>query len=155
MYSKDEAKQLRKNFWDDFGYYSRRLPELKGQNKKWMLYNTKIKHVELKFEVERKHIQVILEVNHRSETQRLDVFGQLEQYKSIIEEIYGGSLIWDFVYTLPENKDVCRIYCETTEYDFHKQEQWPAIFRYLSTNMLRLEEAFVEIKDLIRLPESF
>ena len=154
MYSKDEAKQLRKDFWDDFGYYSRRLPELKGQNKKWILYNTKIKHLELKFEVERKRVQVMMEVNHRNESHRLDVFGQLEQYKKIIEEQFGSPLTWELIYPLSENKDVCRIYCERTDLDFYNREQWPTIFRYLSINMLNMERAFLEIKDIIQIPES-
>lgn len=152
MYNREEAKQLRLDFWTGFGYYSRNLPHLQSQNKKWILYNTKIKNLELKFELERCTARVILEVNHKREDFRLDVFEQIQQYKTIVEDAFTKALIWDYVYTLPTQKEVCRIYCEKDSFDFHKREHWPAIYTYLSTQMIKMEAVFHEIKDFIQPP---
>lgn len=154
MYNREEAKQLRLDFWNGFGYYSRNLSHLKSQNNKWVLYHTKIKNLELKFELERFTARVILEINHRNENLRLDMFEQIQQYKTVVEETFGEALIWDYVYTLPTQKEVCRIYCEKDTFDFHKREHWPAIYQYLSAHMIKMEAAFYEIKDFIQPPSN-
>lgn len=148
MYSKEEARTLRRDFWEGFGNYSKRLKHLRQQNKKWILYNTGIKHVELKFELDRNLVRVMLELNHRSESDRLEMFERLEKYGGIIEEICGD-LTWDFLFVLPTGKEVCRVYTQSTEWDFYKRSQWPLLYEFMARNMIRLELAFQEIKDFI------
>ena len=63
MYSKEELKQLKKEFWEGFGTYCSEIPALKRRKSKFMLYNTKMKGVELKFDATRDGAFVILEVN--------------------------------------------------------------------------------------------
>ncbi len=154
MYSKEEAKQLKKDFWDGFGRYSRRLKYLKQQNKKWILYNTGIKHLELKFYVERNHMGVMMEVNHRSESTRIEIYSQLDMYKKIIEETFGAPLTWDYLFTNETGKEVCRIYTQTEGFDYHKKENWPEMYEYMANNMIQMERAFKEVKDFIQLPET-
>lgn len=80
----------------------------------------------------------------------MDIYEQIQRYKTVVEDAFGESLIWDYVYTLTTNKEVCRIYCENTRYDFHKREHWPDIYKYLSTQMIKMENVFHEIKDFIQ-----
>ena len=60
MYSKEELKQLKKEFWEGFGTYCSLIPALKRRKSKFMLYNTKMKGVELKFDATRTGASVIL-----------------------------------------------------------------------------------------------
>lgn len=152
MYNREEAKQLRKDFWNGFGYFSRRLSYLRRQNKKWILYNTKIKNLELKFELERNTARVILEINHRNENHRLAVFEQLQSYKSIMEEAFGETLIWEYLYTMPTGKEVCRIFYEKGGFDFHVRQQWPDIYRFFTAYMIKMETAFKEVNEFIQPP---
>ena len=59
MYSKAEASQIRRQFWIKFDEYSR--PYL-GKNGKWMTYNTGIKDLVLKFDINRSYARVMLAV---------------------------------------------------------------------------------------------
>jgi hypothetical protein len=47
---------------------------------------------------------------------------------------------------------VCRVYCQR-EADLYNQEQWPDVFRFLIDNMMRMEEAFLEVKDFLKYDE--
>ena len=67
MYSKDELKKLKVEFWESFAAYCEVQPYLRRRRKMWVLYNTKVKGMELKFDVNRNGAYVILEVNHRQE----------------------------------------------------------------------------------------
>lgn len=153
MYNKEEAKQLRIDFWNDFAIYSKQLDYLKPQRGRWMMYYTGIKHVVLKFDVERHVIRVALELNHRREVHRLEVYEQLEKYKAIINEAFGEGLIWDYVYTTSSGNEVCRLYVESDAFDFHKREHWKSMFVFMGDNMIKLEEAFKDIKDFIVIPQ--
>ena len=80
MYSKDELKQLKKDFWEGFGLFCANHPVLGKRKSKFMLYNTKMKGVELKFDANREGAFVILEFNHSSETDRLSKYEQFERF---------------------------------------------------------------------------
>ena len=110
MYSKDELKLLKKDFWEGFGIYCSNHPVLGKRKSKFMLYNTKMKGVELKFDANREGAFVILELNSPKEEDRLNRYEQFEKYKAVMEENFPGRLIWDFAYKLETGHEVCRIY---------------------------------------------
>ena len=86
MYSKDELKNLKLEFWESFAAYCEVQPYLRGRKKMWTLYDTKVKGVELKFDISRNGAYVILEVNHRSEELRLEMYERLTWYKEMLEQ---------------------------------------------------------------------
>ena len=47
MYSKDELRKLKTEFWESFAAYCEVQPYLRRRRKMWVLYNTKVKGVEL------------------------------------------------------------------------------------------------------------
>ena len=150
MYTKEEAKQLRKEFWILFGKRCSIVPELMGKKKKWVLYDTKISGLDLKFEVERESVMVMIELNRKNEAKRLDMFEKLLQYKRILESGFDGGLTWDFLYVRNAGEEVCRIYREQAGFDIHRKNQWPDIFNFLIENMLKLENNFMEIRDILK-----
>jgi hypothetical protein len=149
MYSKDEEKLLRKEFWIVFARRCEIVPELKYKKKKWVLYDTGLSGIDLKFEVTRKEAMVMVEINSKQETRRLEIFETMQNYRLLLEDGFNEPLIWDFCYTRDSGEEVCRIYTSLPEVDFHRQNQWPDIFNFLIDNMLILENNFMEIKDAL------
>ena len=43
MYSKDELKNLKLEFWESFAAFCEVQPYLRGRKKTWVLYDTKVK----------------------------------------------------------------------------------------------------------------
>ena len=149
MFSKEEAKELRQLFWHKLENRTRRLPGQKGKKINWIFDETGVKGLDLRFDINRQRAIVALEINHRSEERRLYLYEKLEACKSIIESIYGGSLTWDYVYTKDEGRDVCRVYEEMAPADLYQQEQWPEVMKFMIDRMIRLEKAFLEVKDFL------
>jgi hypothetical protein len=146
MYSKEEVKQLKKEFWEGFGVYCSQIPELKRRKSKFMLYNTKMKGVELKFDATRDGAFVILEFNHSNSTLRLEKYEQFEQYKIIMEKQFPNGLIWDFAYIRDCGTEVCRIYTSKTGIDLHRRIQWMEFYQFMSAEMMKLEKSFIKVK---------
>ena len=105
MYSKDELKNLKLEFWESFAAFCEVQPYLRGRKKIWTLYDTKVKGVELKFDATREGAFVILEVNHRGEEARLEMFERLTWYKDTLETDFPEGLTWDICFcVIPENR---------------------------------------------------
>ncbi len=149
MYTKEEARQLKKEFWEGFGVYCSNIPALKRRKSKFMLYNTKMKGVELKFDATREGASVILEINHNDNVKRFELYEKFELYKSIMEKNFPEGLIWDFAFVRECGSEVCRIYTQKTGIDIHRRNQWMEFYEYLSSDMLKLEKAFRRVKEAI------
>ncbi|VBB46925.1 conserved hypothetical protein [uncultured Paludibacter sp.] len=149
MYTKDELKQLKKEFWEGFGVFCSNHPVLGKRKSKFMLYNTKMKGVELKFDANRDGAFVILELNHPDETKRLETYEQFERYKALMEEDFPQGLIWNFAYVRETGNEVCRIYSQKSGIDIHRRNNWMEFYRFMSEEMLKLEKAFRNVKDVI------
>lgn len=151
MYSREEAKKLRLEFWEQFGRRCEAHPLLRHKRKKWMLHRTKIKGVVLRFEAGRENAMVMLELNHKNENKRLKAFEILERYKPILEDGFDEGLIWEFYHQREDSgQEVCRIFTTLESVDLHRQNQWPDIFNFFIENMVKLEENFLQIRDVLK-----
>jgi len=150
MYSKDELKQLKVEFWESFASFCDVQPYLIGRKKMWVLYDTKIKGVELKFDATRQGACVILEVNHRSEEQRLEMFERLTWYKDALEQDFPEGLIWDICFVRETGKQVARIYASKEGIDFHRRSDWGDFFGFMAKQMFVLERNLMQIAEYLR-----
>ena len=149
MYSKEELKQLKKEFWEGFGTYCSLIPALKRRKSKFMLYNTKMKGVELKFDATRTGASVILEINLSNTNQRLEKYEKFLLSKTIMEKQFPMGLIWDPSYIRECGTEVSRIYTDKNDIDLHRRIQWIEFYKFMSSEMLKLEKAFKVVKEMI------
>lgn len=150
MYNnKEEAKAIRLEFWDKLNNRTRRLPAQKGRKIFWIFDKTGIKGLDLRFDVDRKKAQVALEINHSNEDRRLVLYEKLLACKSIFESEFGEPLTWDYVYEKETGEQVCRVYSEQSG-DINNQELWSQMIYFLIDRMVRLEKAFLEVKDYLQ-----
>lgn len=150
MYSKEELKALKREFWESFDAFCRVQPALKRRRKMWVLYDTKVKGTELKFDVGRRGVLVALEINRRQEEDRLAVFDKLTACKERLEAGFPDGLIWDRHYELETGRPVCRIYTGCDGIDLHRRSDWGSFFTFMAQNMYRLERNFLALADFLR-----
>ncbi len=149
MFSKEEAKELRLEFWRKLDNRTRRLPGQSGRKRKWISDRTDIKGLDLRFDVDREKAIVALEINNKQEEKRLELYERLESCKTIFETTFGKHLTWDYLYEKPTGKHVCRVYVEMKA-DLYEVKEWPKVSYFLIDNMMRLEKAFLEVKDYLK-----
>lgn len=150
MYSKDELKNLKLEFWESFAAFCEVQPYLRGRKKIWTLYDTKVKGVELKFDATREGAFVILEVNHKGEEARLEMFERLTWYKDTLEMDFPEGLTWDICFVRDTGKQVARIYTSKSGIDFHRRQDWGEFFSFMASQMYLLERNFMSIAEYLR-----
>ena len=94
MFTKEEKRAHAQKFWSQFDQFCDTIPDLAWRKKRWILHDTKISHIDLKFDAGRNSVMVALELNHKSEHRRLLVYELLERYRIIIGEGFNGKLIF-------------------------------------------------------------
>lgn len=141
MFSKEEAQRIKKEFWITF---SEEYP------RKWLLYNTKIKDVSLKFYIDNKKAQVLLEIEPKDEKNRIIYYEKIESLKTILLEEYLPDAIFERNLYLENGKAVSRIWVEKLNVSSNNRNTWPEVFDFFNEKMDALERFFYEYEDYIK-----
>ena len=109
MFSKEESKRIRQEFWTAFG---------KSFPRKWILYNTKIKDLSFKFHFDRKSARVSIDIEDVDPEWRLYYFEKWESLKSLMQQEIEG-LQFDLYHELENGKQIASIYTELKNVSIH------------------------------------
>lgn len=140
MYSREESKKVRQEFWTEFG---------KEYPRKWILYNTKIREIQLKFTFTTKFAQVSLDVASPDEIVQEYYCEKLTALKNVFISEYLPSALLEENHLLPEGKAVCRAYVQLDGVNIHRQKDWPLVREFLYQHMARLEQFFLDFRDYL------
>jgi len=141
MFSKEESKRIRQEFWTSLG---------KAYPRNWVLYNTKIKDVSLKFTFTTKKAEVSIDIEPWDDLIREYYYDKLVSLKNLLTTDYIADIIYDPTYKLDNGKIISRVYCQLQEVSIHNKNSWPQTMEFLYTKMDLLETFFIEYKDFIK-----
>jgi hypothetical protein len=141
LFSKEESRQLKQDFWTSFG---------KSFPRKWLLYNTKIKGLSLKFHFDTKSALIALDLEDDLEN-RINCWEKLVALKNILHNDYLQDAIYKEEYYLENGKEISRIYLPLEQkVSIHNKNTWRDVMEFFSTNMIMFEAFFEEYQDIIR-----
>ena len=141
MFSKEEALQIKKDFWIAFAAEYPR---------KWLLYNTKIKDVTFKFYVDNKKAQVLLDIEPKDENKRIIYYEKVESLKNILLEDYLEDAIFERNFYLENGKVISRIWVEKAGISINNKNTWPEVFDFFAEKMDAFERFLYENEDYIK-----
>ncbi len=148
MYSKEEARLLKQEFWTTFGKWS--LKKRKSLNKgKWLLNHTGVKGYRFKFEEENKTVCVCLEIIDDNRVIREIRYEKLLLIKPLLDEALDNKLIWDKEFISSPQRAIIRVYIQKKGLTINNRNHWPEIFSFFFDNMSTLEKIFEEYKELL------
>jgi len=140
MFSKEESRILRHEFWTSFG---------KSFPRKWILYDTKIKGFSFKFHFDTKKALVSLDLEDDLEN-RIKYWDKLQALKSIIKENYLPDAIFEECYILENYKEISRIYLPLNKkVSIHNKNTWQEVMLFLNEHMALFEAFFNDYKDFL------
>ena len=140
MFSKEESRLLRQEFWTSFG---------KSFPRKWILYNTKIKGFSFKFHFDNKTALVTLDLEDNLEN-RINYWEKLLSLKAIILNDYLPNAVFDEVFFLDNEKEISRIYVLLDKkVSIHDKNTWQEVMVFFNENMSLFEAFFEEYRDIL------
>jgi len=150
MYSKEEAKEIREEFWDRFKNYSSLRRKQKKLPANWLLTRTGVKAMNLKFHVDNDVAQVGIDLETRNMDKRIELYEKLESLKKVLEDAMQTGMNWELDYIRENGKSVSRIYVEKEGINIYNKQTWGEAFKFMYVNMMRLERFYEEYRDYIK-----
>lgn len=147
MFSKEEKTALTERFWAEL---KRKSKQKIGKRHSWVLQNTGIKGIQLKFEVSRSAAFVLLQCYASSVEKREWIYDILQQYHIVIADIAELMPTWDKHGQLLELDGMPSVYYKLDEVDYLQEKYWDSIHHFFIQRMTLLEKAFLEIKDVLK-----
>ncbi|MFD2727731.1 DUF4268 domain-containing protein [Hyunsoonleella rubra] len=140
MFSKEESRILRQEFWTSFG---------KSFPRKWILYNTKLKGLSFKFHFDTKKALVALDLEDDLEF-RIKYWEKLVALKSILMDDYLPDAIFEETYFLKNGKEISRVYVALEQkVSIHNKNSWREVMEFFNETMSLFEDFFMEYKEVI------
>ena len=140
MFSKEESRILRQEFWTSFG---------KSFPRKWILYDTKIKGFSFKFHFDTKLALVTLDLEDDLEN-RITYWEKLQSLKSILTNDYVPGVIFEEEFYLDNGKEISRIYLPLEQkVSIHNKNTWRDVMVFFNETMGKFEDFFEEYRDIL------
>jgi hypothetical protein len=140
MYTKQEASQLRQQFWTSFGMYMAPLSSATGMKVSWLNYKTGEKHIYFRMHADNRSGFIGVEITHPDRSMRLLYFEQFKQLRKLLEASTGESWTWIESATDDHGKEISRIYTAITGVNIFRRETWPELISFFKPRIMALDE---------------
>ncbi len=150
MYSKEEAKQIRVEFWEQFRDFTNRRRKNKGRTGKWILDKTGINALNLKFHFDKNEAIVGIDIETRNMERRLEMYEKLEGLRNQVNQALGEKTRWELEYVRENNKPISRVFVSIQDVSIFDRSTWNRVNMFFFDRMTALEDVFNEYRDYLR-----
>ncbi len=146
MYSKQEASNLKQEFWTAFGQYMSPVLSAEGEKVNWVNYKTGEKNISFRMTADNKRAGIAIELTHKDRDIQQLYYEQFQQLKKFLLASAGEEWHWQLHSTDEYGKTVSRIYQEKAGLSIFKKEDWPALISFFKQRMIALDEFWSNVK---------
>lgn len=147
MYGKQEASQLRKNFWTSFGQYMK--PILNADDKKvnWLNYKTGIKHLYFRMDAGNNQAMIAIELRHPDPGLQQLYFEKFRQLEKFFHKTVGEKWNWQLHIADEDGRVISRIYKSINGVNIFNTADWPLIISFLKPRIMALDNFWNTVKE--------
>jgi hypothetical protein len=145
VYSKQEASQLRQEFWKTFGQYMSPVLSSEGEKVNWVNYKTGEKNIVVRATAANKSAEIALELNHPDPLIQQIYFEHLEKLKQVFEETVGEGWTWS-LHVEEEGKVFSKVFTTLEGVSIFRKEDWPALISFFKPRLIALDEFWNMVK---------
>ena len=146
MYSRNEAAQLKKEFWTAFGQYMAPVQSAEGEKVSWANYKTGEKNIFFRLHADFEKASVSIELTHNDARLQQLYYAHFLSLKDVFTETVGGDWKWRLHVADDYGKTVSRIFIEVRQVSVYKKEDWPQLISFFKTKIIALDEFWSNVK---------
>ena len=147
MYSKEESRSLRREFWTSFGVYMKKYNKVYQGKINWVNYKTKCKDIYFRLDVTKKKASFSFDLQHRDTGMRELFYEQFTELKAVINDSFENELTWVSEFET-EHGTSSRIYTELENVSVFNKNDWHDVFPFLEKNIVSAHEFWNEFSDI-------
>ena len=142
MFTKNEAKLLRQEFWTSFG---------KSFPREWILYNTNVKGLSFKFHFDTQTAYVALCIDMEP-TKQQTYWNQILSLKSILEKDFLPQAKFEECFQVSDAKILSAVYVSIdSKVSVHNKSTWRSTMEFFNKTMIKFEAFYTEYENTIKI----
>ena len=146
MYTRQQAAQLRQEFWTTFGRYMAPVLSAEGEYINWINYKTGEKGIRFQMQADNKKASIAIEITIADKEIQQLYFEHFAQLKKIFTEIMQEEWQWVLHATNEEGKTISKIYKELHNISVFKKEDWPELISFFKRHIIALDTFWSNVK---------
>ncbi|RIJ41847.1 DUF4268 domain-containing protein [Pontibacter oryzae] len=146
MYTRDQASQLRQQFWTTFGLYLSPQLSAEGWKVNWVNYKTGVKDIYFRMNADSKRAYIAIELSHPDVEMQELLFDQFLEHKTMLHAVLGEEWEWVLHSTDESGRIVSRIYKDLSPVNVFNKEDWPSLISFLKPRIIALDEFWSDAK---------
>lgn len=146
MYSKQEAAQLKQEFWTAFGQYMSPVLSAEGEKVNWVNYKTGEKDIRFRMTVDNRHAEIGIEISHKDHGIQQLYFEQFRELKKFLDAATAEEWQWTLHQSDEWGRTVSRIGTDLEGVSVFKKEDWPRLISFFKQRMVALDAFWSNVK---------
>lgn len=148
MFSKEEKKNNKLQFWSKLEDQMLRLKNPHGSKVNWMSYNTRINHLYFRMEADESAARLCIDLQFPDAGVREVYWDQFEEFKEILNDRFKGKLIWLKEFEHENGKTISRIFLEKNDVNINNKADWDKMHLFLKLSFVKLDQFWDEFSDV-------
>lgn len=140
MYSKEQASQVRQEFWTVFGRYISPQPSADGLKINWINYKTGVRNVSFKMRAENRSASIAIEINHPDEGIRMLIYEQFLEFRKFFTDTMNEEWDWEPEVRDENGRTLARIRMTLEGRSIYRKEDWPDLISFFRPRITRMDE---------------
>ena len=149
MLSKEEAKNMRVEFWSRLEDQMSKIRNPHGSKVNWMNYNTGIRHLYFRMEADQEGARLCIDLQFADEGIRELYFEQFQEFKNLLNDRFKD-LKWYADWDHWNGKKISRIAMEKEGCQLYNRDDWDKMHLFLKVNFKKLDEFWDEFGEVFR-----
>ena len=149
MFSKEEAKELKLEFWNRLEEQMSKIRNPYGSKVNWMSYNTGIKHLYFRMEADENGCRLCIDLQFKDKDIREIFYQQFQEFENMLNDTFKG-LKWYEEYEHWNGKQIARLAIEKTDCNLLNKKDWDKMHLFLKLNFKKLDEFWVEFGEVFK-----
>lgn len=149
MYTKEELKQLKTDFWNQFKVKMQKTRSSNGRRMNWLAYPSEVKDIYIRVDTDASGARLTFDIQGKDEGVRQILWEQLYELKVVMEQEMGTDGVWIENASSPVVPQFNRIIWERSDLSFYKPEDHPEIMDFLADRLVRFDAFYQEFKDIL------
>lgn len=148
MFTRDELKEIRSEFWTNFGKIMKPHRSQTGEHVRWTNYRTGVKDMYFRLNVDNVRASLSIDLQHPDNGIRDLFWEQLLEFKNLLSQHLESELFWHYSYSLPSGQVISHVVCYQENVSLFDKTTWPTAFAFLKTNIIHLDAFWADARDI-------
>ena len=149
MFSKEERKAIRAEYWGRFKNHVASTRNSEGRRINWLNYPTRLKELYIRLDVNQERARFSIDIQSKDEGIRSIIWEQFEELKKVLETEMETQGNWTETAYNSAGQEISSIYWELDGVSIHNSKDEKEVFQFFKEHLVRFDRFYNVYQDIL------